>query len=91
MRIRHKGLRALHKRDDPARLPAGLVPRLRRILFRLQETAHQAIDRAVDHLYRRARFVSESERVEHLFKLYEKMRAPLKFGMKSKRQNRRRR
>ena len=37
MRIRHKGLRALHQRDDPARLPAKLVPRLRRILFRLQE------------------------------------------------------
>ena len=35
MRIWHKGLRALHERDDAARLPAGLVPRLRRILFRL--------------------------------------------------------
>ena len=40
MRIRHKGLRALHERDNSARLPAGLVPRLRRILFRLQEAAH---------------------------------------------------
>ena len=40
MRIRHKGLRALHERDNAARLPAGLVPRLRRILFRLQEAAH---------------------------------------------------
>ena len=40
MRIRHKGLRALHQRDDPARLPANLVPRLRRILFRLQEASH---------------------------------------------------
>ena len=39
MRIRHKGLRALHQRDDPARLPAHLVPRLRRILFRLQEAS----------------------------------------------------
>ena len=37
MRIRHKGLRALHEGDDAARLPAGSVPRLRRILFRLQE------------------------------------------------------
>ena len=35
MKIRHKGLRALHERDDRARLPAQLVPRLRRILFRL--------------------------------------------------------
>ena len=40
MRIRHKGLRALHERDNAARLPAGLVLRLRRILFRLQEAAH---------------------------------------------------
>ena len=40
VRVRHKGLRALHERDDAARLPAGLVPRLRRILFRLQEATH---------------------------------------------------
>ncbi len=40
MRIRHKGLRALHERDDAVRLPAGLAPRFRRILFRLQEAAH---------------------------------------------------
>ena len=37
MRIRHNGLRALHEHDDTARLPAGFVPRLRRVLFRLQE------------------------------------------------------
>ena len=37
MKIRRKGLRSLHERDDPARLPANLAPRLRRILFRLQE------------------------------------------------------
>ena len=40
MRIRHKGLRALHERDNAARLPAGLAPRLRRILFRLHEASH---------------------------------------------------
>lgn len=40
MRIRHKGLRALHERGNAARLPVGLVPRLRRILFRLQEATH---------------------------------------------------
>ncbi len=40
MRIRHKALRALHERDDAARLPTGLAPRLRRILFRLQESTH---------------------------------------------------
>ena len=35
--IGHKGLLALHGRDDRVRLPAGEVSRLRRILFRLQE------------------------------------------------------
>lgn len=40
-------------------------------------SAHQRLDRAVDRLYRRKRFESERERVEHLFALYEKMRAPL--------------
>ena len=40
MRISHKGSWALHQRDNPARVPAGLVPRLKRILFRLQESAH---------------------------------------------------
>ena len=39
--------------------------------------AHQALDRAVDRLYRRTGFASERERVEHLFMLYERMRAPL--------------
>ena len=32
---------------------------------------HQALDRAVDRLYRPKRFASERERVEHLFVLYE--------------------
>ena len=39
--------------------------------------AHQALDRAVDRLYRRKRFTSERERVEYLFGLYERMQAPL--------------
>ena len=39
--------------------------------------AHQALDRAVDHLYRRSPFPSDRERVEHLLVLYEKMIAPL--------------
>ncbi len=34
--------------------------------------AHQALDRAVDRLYRRTKFSSERERIEHLFTLYEK-------------------
>ena len=45
--------------------------------------AHRTLDRAVDRLYRRAGFASERERVEHLFAIYEKMRAPLGAGMKT--------
>ena len=51
---------------DPDLMP----PNLRR--------AHQALDRAVDRLYRPNRFSSERERIEHLFVLYERMRMPLK-------------
>ena len=50
---------------------------------------HQALDRAVDRLYRRSGFASERERVEHLFMLYEKMRSPLEAGMKAKPKRRR--
>ena len=50
---------------DPDLMPPGL------------RRAHARLDRAVDRLYRRAPFASERERVEHLFALYEKMRAPL--------------
>ena len=50
---------------DPDLMP----PNLRR--------AHQTLDRAVDRLYRRRRFTSERERVEYLFALYERQRAPL--------------
>ena len=62
---------------DPDLMP----PNLRR--------AHQALDRAVDRLYRKSGFASERERVEHLFMLYEKMRAPLEAS--AKRRPRRRR
>ena len=51
--------------------------------------AHQALDRAVDKVYRAKRFDSERERVEHLFMLYEKMRAPLSAVMKTKPKRRR--
>ena len=66
---------------DPDLMP----PNLRR--------AHHALDRAVDRLYRRARFMSERERVEYLFALYERMRAPLaaKAAGKGKRRARTRR
>ena len=50
--------------------------------------AHQALDRAVDHLYRRSPFPSDRERVEHLLVLYEKMIAPLS-APKPKRRRRR--
>ena len=62
---------------DPDLMP----PNLRR--------AHQALDRAVDRLYRRSGFASERERVEHLFGVYEKMRSPLEAEMKGKRKRRR--
>ena len=50
--------------------------------------AHQALDRAVDRLYRRNGFTSERERVEHLLGLYEKMVAPLAAKAKPKRRRR---
>ena len=50
--------------------------------------AHQALDRAVDRLYRRKGFTSERERVEHLFRLYEKMQVPLHPGLKKTRKRR---
>ena len=63
--------RALHPGATLATLydPDLMPPNLRR--------AHQALDRAVDRFYRRNGFSSERERVEHLFMLYEQMRAPL--------------
>ncbi|MDQ0314134.1 class I SAM-dependent DNA methyltransferase [Amorphus orientalis] len=39
--------------------------------------AHQALDRAVDRLYRKKGFTSDRERVEHLLAMYEKITAPL--------------
>ena len=51
--------------------------------------SHQALDRAVDRLYRVKGFTSERERVEHLFMLYKKMRAPLEAVMKAKPKRRR--
>ena len=50
--------------------------------------AHQALDRAVDRLYRRSGFASERERVEHLLGLYEKMVAPLAAKAKPTRRRR---
>ena len=39
--------------------------------------AHRKLDVAVDALYKRGGFESDRERVEHLFRLYEKLVAPL--------------
>ena len=64
---------------DPNLMP----PNLRR--------AHQALDRAVDRLYRRKRFTSERERVEYLFALYERMQAPLAAAAAEPKKRRRRR
>ena len=50
--------------------------------------AHQALDRAVDRLYRRSAFASDRERVEHLFGLYEKMLVPLAAKARPKRRRR---
>ena len=70
--------RAAHPGEFLADLydPDLMPPNLRR--------AHQALDRAVDRLYRRKGFASERERVEHLFMLYEKMRAPLAVNTKKR-------
>ena len=57
---------------DPDLMPANL------------RKAHQALDRAVDRLYRRSGFSSERQRIEHLFSLYEKMHAPLEVATKMK-------
>ena len=63
---------------DPDLMP----PNLRR--------AHQALDRAVDRLYRRTGFASERERVEHLFMMYEMMLAPVELVARGKPKQRRR-
>ena len=63
---------------DPDLMPADL------------RKAHQALDRAVDRLYRRSAFTSERERVEHLLGLYEKMLVPLTARTRPKRRRRRR-
>ena len=70
--------RAAHPSATLAELydPDLMPPNLRR--------AHQALDRAVDRLYRPGGFASERERVKHLFMLYEKMRTPLEAARRGK-------
>lgn len=50
---------------DPDTMPADL------------RKAHTALDVAVDRLYRKEPFLSDRERVEHLFRLYENLTAPM--------------
>jgi hypothetical protein len=50
---------------DPDAMPAAL------------HRAHNALDRAVDRCYRQQPFISERQRVEYLFNLYENLSAPL--------------
>ena len=50
---------------DPLAMPANLTK------------AHTKLDRAVDRCYRSQRFPNERNRVEYLFKLYQKLTAPL--------------
>ena len=64
---------------DPDLMPADL------------RKAHQALDRAVDKLYRRTAFPTDRERVEHLLGLYEKMLVPLTTKPKRRRSRTRRR
>ena len=76
--------RAAHPDATLAELydPDLMPPNLRR--------AHQGLDRAVDRLYRRKRFTSERERVEYLFALYERLRAPLATQAAGRQRTRRR-
>ena len=75
--------RASHPAATLAELydPDLMPPNLRR--------AHQRLDRAVDRLYRANGFSSERERVEHLFFLYEQLRAPMAAKMRGKPKRRR--
>jgi len=50
---------------DPLTMPPALAK------------THAALDRAVDLCYRKGSFRGDSDRVEHLFELYEKLAAPL--------------
>ena len=58
---------------DPLAMPPKLVK------------AHQALDKAVDLCYRPQAFVSERNRIEFLFDLYEEYTAPLMVVNKKKR------
>ena len=60
-----RGLSTLADLYDPLTMPAPLAK------------AHADLDRAVEKCYRPEAFHSDRERVEHLFRLYEQLTAPL--------------
>ena len=60
-----RGMSTLADLYDPLSMPPELVK------------AHTELDRAVEKCYRPEVFQSDRERVEHLFRLYEKLTAPL--------------
>lgn len=60
-----RGLSTLADLYDPLTMPAALAK------------AHAELDRAVERCYRPEAFGSDRERVEHLFRLYEQLTAPL--------------
>lgn len=57
--------------------PVSMPPRLAK--------AHEALDRAVDRCYRKEPFLTDRQRVEYLFGLYEQLTAPLAAEKKTKR------
>jgi hypothetical protein len=60
-----RGMSTLADLYDPLAMPAALAK------------AHAELDRAVERCYRPEAFHSDRERVEHLFRLYEQLTAPL--------------
>jgi len=60
-----RGMSTLADLYDPLTMPAALAK------------AHAELDRAVEKCYRPEPFHSDRERVEHLFRLYEQLTAPL--------------
>ena len=60
-----RGMATLADLYDPNTMPRDLL------------RAHTELDRAVERCYRAEPFHSDRERVEHLFRLYEQLTAPL--------------
>jgi len=87
-RIEKLAQAVLDARDQfpDATLAALYDPNLMKPLLR---RAHATLDAAVDRLYRPTPFVSERERAEHLFTLYERLTAPALAAMQQPAKRRR--